>query len=296
MTPVNETENNQPSTKADGESHITLAHMLAAFVLLVTAVMLFAPHTPTVTLVYLVALLALIGAAVGDIRLWASKWPTQIPLGHCEVCQYNLTGNVSGICPECGTACTAARTTATRARPYRVLALAVGLSLPVFVGYIGLYNIGLPFGYYGELNRMKGRLARVPNVRIDAVRCNRDVTLEEVTFDITIDGQHRASLYFHEFPNRWTLFDTANGVLLRRRRPGASGSWESVHYWWWIDLGPNNAVSQDLQCELRTLDDVLRNFGAIIEMIEETPTNELDERFARPPALGLTRYVIISIP
>ena len=25
------------------------------------------------------------------------------PPGHCQVCGYNLTGNVSGICPECGT-------------------------------------------------------------------------------------------------------------------------------------------------------------------------------------------------
>jgi hypothetical protein len=26
-------------------------------------------------------------------------------LGHCPACNYNLTGNTSGICPECGTAC-----------------------------------------------------------------------------------------------------------------------------------------------------------------------------------------------
>ena len=25
--------------------------------------------------------------------------------GHCPTCHYNLTGNTSGICPECGTAC-----------------------------------------------------------------------------------------------------------------------------------------------------------------------------------------------
>jgi predicted amidophosphoribosyltransferase len=25
------------------------------------------------------------------------------PPGHCPKCGYNLTGNVSGICPECGT-------------------------------------------------------------------------------------------------------------------------------------------------------------------------------------------------
>ena len=25
------------------------------------------------------------------------------PVGHCRSCSYNLTGNVSGVCPECGT-------------------------------------------------------------------------------------------------------------------------------------------------------------------------------------------------
>jgi predicted amidophosphoribosyltransferase len=30
-----------------------------------------------------------------------------IPPGHCQSCGYNLTGNVSGICPECGKPCPA---------------------------------------------------------------------------------------------------------------------------------------------------------------------------------------------
>jgi len=30
--------------------------------------------------------------------------------GHCLRCGYNLTGNISGVCPECGTATPAART------------------------------------------------------------------------------------------------------------------------------------------------------------------------------------------
>ncbi len=29
----------------------------------------------------------------------------RIPPGHCQKCGYNLTGNVSGICSECGTPC-----------------------------------------------------------------------------------------------------------------------------------------------------------------------------------------------
>jgi hypothetical protein len=28
----------------------------------------------------------------------------RIPPGHCQICGYNLTGNVSGRCPECGSA------------------------------------------------------------------------------------------------------------------------------------------------------------------------------------------------
>jgi hypothetical protein len=27
------------------------------------------------------------------------------PPGHCQTCGYNLTGNVSGVCPECGEPC-----------------------------------------------------------------------------------------------------------------------------------------------------------------------------------------------
>jgi hypothetical protein len=30
--------------------------------------------------------------------------PRDIPPGHCGVCRYDLTGNQSGVCPECGTA------------------------------------------------------------------------------------------------------------------------------------------------------------------------------------------------
>ena len=36
------------------------------------------------------------------IHLWERDRPK--PRGHCVHCGYNLTGNVSGVCPECGNA------------------------------------------------------------------------------------------------------------------------------------------------------------------------------------------------
>ncbi len=45
--------------------------------------------------------LVAIGAATAYLW-WTDRRP--IPPGHCQKCGYNLTGNVSGRCPECGTA------------------------------------------------------------------------------------------------------------------------------------------------------------------------------------------------
>lgn len=41
-------------------------------------------------------------ASGSTLALW--KVRRGFPDGHCQSCGYNLTGNESGICPECGTA------------------------------------------------------------------------------------------------------------------------------------------------------------------------------------------------
>ena len=44
--------------------------------------------------------LFLITAGPPTILLW--RHDRRFPKGHCQTCGYNLTGNVSGTCPECG--------------------------------------------------------------------------------------------------------------------------------------------------------------------------------------------------
>lgn len=45
-----------------------------------------------------------VGGACGALIAFGFRRPT-IRAGHCRHCGYNLTGNVSGRCPECGATC-----------------------------------------------------------------------------------------------------------------------------------------------------------------------------------------------
>lgn len=45
-------------------------------------------------------LVVLIAGCPIVLLLWYTR--KRIPPGHCQKCGYNLTGNVSGVCPECG--------------------------------------------------------------------------------------------------------------------------------------------------------------------------------------------------
>ena len=46
------------------------------------------------------------GYHVSDVDMWLTPERTPglwlVP-GYCKACRYDLTGNVSGVCPECGT-------------------------------------------------------------------------------------------------------------------------------------------------------------------------------------------------
>jgi hypothetical protein len=55
-----------------------------------------------VCLILMWDLLAILPAILILARIILSGWPARRK-GLCECCEYNLTGNVSGICPECGT-------------------------------------------------------------------------------------------------------------------------------------------------------------------------------------------------
>jgi hypothetical protein len=58
-------------------------------------------------------------------------------------------------------------------------------------------NRGHEFGYYGEFNRMSNALASIPGVTVTNWWWNRDITLEEFGFSLTVTGRP-VSLAFGE--------------------------------------------------------------------------------------------------
>ncbi len=57
------------------------------------------------TCTYLGAPLWMLLAAVLIPTVVMHRWMRQLPAGCCRTCGYDLTGNVSGRCPECGAGC-----------------------------------------------------------------------------------------------------------------------------------------------------------------------------------------------
>jgi hypothetical protein len=56
-----------------------------------------------VALIFCMIYSSVIGLIIG-IPFAVYRKRHTIPPGHCQTCGYSLTGNTSGICPECGTA------------------------------------------------------------------------------------------------------------------------------------------------------------------------------------------------
>jgi hypothetical protein len=154
-----------------------------------------------------------------------------------------------------------------------------------------LPNMGLPFGYYGNLNKAEGQLRKLANVEILRVRGNYDVTLKDFTFDLRVDGKYLVALYFREAPTTptWQVFDQADSLVVRRSRSGPSATWTDAHDWWAFDLKPGNALEDALGCEIRNAHAVFANFGRIMGVIDATPPAALGE-----PPLGRVVYLLVS--
>ena len=71
-----------------------------------------------------------------------------------------------------------------------IAVLIIGLFASVgWYFFDGSRNRGFEFGYYGEFNRLSNRLASIPGVVVTNAWHHNDIHLEEISFDLTYNGQ-----------------------------------------------------------------------------------------------------------
>jgi len=117
-------------------------------------------------------------------------------------------------------------------------------------------NVGLPFGYYGEYNRVRSKLKRVPGIQVVSTHLHKDLTLEDFGFVLQTDNGLRFRLQFFDGKQTYELFRRSGGLFIQ----GHKGSSYS--------LGPGNRLEESIGQNIRNAADVLRNFDEIAEIVE----------------------------
>jgi hypothetical protein len=137
------------------------------------------------------------------------------------------------------------------------------LALSPFIGLAGWVflnfgpNIGLPFGYYAELNFALADLRR-PGVAIVKIHLHRDISLEDFTIDTTVGA--RWSVWVCAYDGG-ADYRTARVVHLIVKEPGSEEVVESRR----IELAEPVAASGLTGVALRTPGDLVQYLERVME-------------------------------
>lgn len=157
------------------------------------------------------------------------------------------------------------------------------LSALLIASYIGP-NIGLPFGYYGEFNRVEHRLKKISAVTILDYSTHHDLTLEDFGFILQTNAGLNFHLDFYDHKKTYQLFGRADGLAVRT--PFSQG-------WVLYPFRPRGRLESACGKELTNAVDVLEQFDKIAEVIES-------DRHKVMPEVGWDgvpkNYLWITIP
>jgi len=157
-----------------------------------------------------------------------------------------------------------------------------------------LPNLGLKFGYWGELNRTVAGLRTIPGVQVVNTRINPDITLEEFSVDMNVDGITGISLYFPESSSpRYRLWKEVSYLRLQCNGLNPSGDGRDGYWYWLFDLSPGNILERNAGIEIRSIPDVLDNFRRILALVSAHPPVSHEElsNIKWPPGDNLSLYV-----
>jgi formylglycine-generating enzyme required for sulfatase activity len=158
---------------------------------------------------------------------------------------------------------------ALTSRTIRIRRAAISLLIFGFFAWVAIElglpgNIGLTFGYYGDLNTAKRAIAEPGCVEIYDVNAYRDFGLKAFTLFIRTRSDWQVELWFNHRMDVWSACYRPRGVLLYNPVKGEQiYSIERLS-----DLLPDKSVS------LRTAKDILCHFDEVMAVFEANYDND----------------------
>ncbi len=161
-----------------------------------------------------------------------------------------------------------------------------------------LPNLGLKFGYWGEVNRSVAWLRARPNVRIDDVGCHTDLSIEAYWIRVMVDNRHQTLASFHEGSEyRDRLLRNATYIVFNcftNPGQGCGGAYQCARI---VDLRPGNIIEEKSGCDIRSVADVFDNFGTVNSVVDTLPfADEKSPEDQWKLKKNQTLYMSISCP
>lgn len=194
----------------------------------------------------------------------------------CEVCGYDLVPDPAVTCPECGSSPPqrAAHVERVRRRWHRLsFAAATALLTPfaltgLIFAWFAFPNIGLHFGYYGELNRALAALRARPNVTVTDYGANYDITLEDYSIDVRVSNRWIVRLDVPDETDfsraRCVVVYSMNGVSLGSA--GQPSGWSGLAF----SLGPGGDLEAILGKAPTSVADAVASLDKLASYIAST--------------------------
>lgn len=176
-----------------------------------------------------------------------------------------------------------------------MITLGVLAAIPVvfvllMVAWYAQPNIGLPFGYYGRLNRTVSAIERVPGVTVQETIAHHDLDLEEITITAKLDTGETVRIFVPQD----LMLPAARRIMLCSMDGQPLGSLGQFPEWsgLGLTLGEGGTLAQVTGGSATSVEQLLEHIDLLRTWINDADLKALQAEYEPAAAVNAVRVWI----